>query len=313
VETSQSTSERHRVRILTRDNEVRWLEVAACRVFIDGEPTSQLSTYDITDYVQLEEHLQRAQHFEAIGQLAAGISHEINTPAQYATDNVRFARDALIRAVSACQACTQSTTAPLADEFQEVPEALTDALDGLKRIRAIVQGVKAFAHPGDEESRPLDLGLLIDKAIDVSKNEWKHDATVSRSYSPDLPPVQCREAAFGQAMLNILVNSAQAIRERRRADAALEGHIAVAIRHDPTHVLITIQDNGVGIPREQQRRVFEPFFTTKAIGEGTGYGLSQVYNTVQGHHGTIWIESAENQGTTLTIRLPLASPEGSPS
>ena len=297
------STERGRIRILNPTRGMRWLEVAGCPVTYEGQPTSQLTTHDITDQVELEEQLKRAQHFEAIGQLAAGLAHEINTPAQYASDSVRFALDVVVKALGEAASSPGSPTAP--DALAEIPDALTDALEGLGRITTLVQAVRRFSHPGTEQLAPTDLASLTDSAISVAKHAWKDCADVIRHIDRDLPPTPCRQADVGQALLNVLVNAAHAIRERQRADASLRGQIEVSVARAGEDVAITIRDNGVGIPQDRLTRIFDPFFTTKSVGEGTGYGLSQVYTTARAHGGTVWVDSTVNEGTSLTIRLPL--------
>jgi two-component system, NtrC family, sensor kinase len=289
---------------------------------------------DVTERRQLEQQLLQAQKLEAIGQLAAGIAHEINTPMQYVGDNLRFVGGAfgdvlevvasLRRVNDACReaglrpadVAAADTTAARADiEFltTELPAAIHHALEGTERIADIVRGMKAFSHPGTGALTPTDLNQQIEAAITVSRNEWAYVADVARDLDPFLPLVHCRVAEINQVFLNIIVNAAQAIAAQTNAAGHLggdrrKGEIKVSSRHDGAWVEVRVADTGGGIPVEARSRVFDPFFTTKPVGKGTGQGLAVAHGVVEKHGGRITFETELGAGTTFVVRLPVGGP-----
>lgn len=270
---------------------------------------------DVTDSRLMERQLFQSQKLEAIGQLAAGIAHEINTPAQYVADNLHFLGDSFAGLLTAadCADGGQSTAASLELLRQEVPPAIQQSLDGMARIAEIVKGVKTFAHPGGGEKTLLDLNAEIASTIAVSRNEWKYVAEVATEFDPDLPHVPCFAGEINHVFLNIIVNAAHALEECRRNEPTRHGHILVSTRLIDGSAEVRISDNGPGIPEAIRGRVFDPFFTTKAVGRGTGQGLAISHRLVEEKHGgTIHFESACPGGTTFIIRLPLgkALPDG---
>jgi PAS domain S-box-containing protein len=318
------------VRYRTRDGGLRWLELRArLRTDASGRVLGTAGTLnDVTERRRLEQQLLQAQKLEAIGQLAAGVAHEINTPTQYVGDNVRFAEGAFgdvlrmqaaLRAVAdSCRhdprhapavAAADSLARELDVEFlaEELPSALAQALEGIERIAEIVRGVKAFSDSGAGGLTPTDLNHQLESAITVSRNEWKHAAEVVRDLDPSLPPVYCRVAEVNQVLLNIVVNAAQAIAEVRREGGVREkGEIRVASRRDGGWVEVRISDTGGGVPPAVRSRIFDPFFTTKPLGKGTGQGLAVAHGIVEQHGGTITFETEVGAGTMFIVRLPIA-------
>jgi PAS domain S-box-containing protein len=284
---------------------------------------------DVTERKNLEIQLRQAQKLEAIGQLAAGIAHEINTPTQYVGDNTNFLQESWIaiapilasmrevRAEAGKGVVTEETlrqfdslweTADVLYLENEIPRALDQSLDGIQRVAKIVRAMKEFSHPGGEEKRPLDLNKAIETTITVARNEWKYVSDVSTQLATDLPLVPCHAGEFNQVILNLLVNAAHAIRQVVGDGSQTKGTITVITRRDGDSVEILIQDTGSGIPEAIRPRIFEPFFTTKAVGEGTGQGLALAHSVVvRRHGGKIWFETEVGKGTTFFIRLPLAA------
>jgi PAS domain S-box-containing protein len=282
---------------------------------------------DITERKHLEEQLRQAQKLEAVGQLAAGIAHEINTPTQYMGDNTTFVKQSwpaigdLARAAhridqeSKTGAISSEATALLrrcleeADlEYllEEIPKAIDQSLEGMQRVAKIVHAMKEFSHPGSEEKSALDINRAIEMTITVARNEWKYVADVETQFDPDLPLVHCHGGEFNQVILNLLVNAAHAIRQALGDRVGDKGKISIATKQDQNWVEISIQDTGGGIPEEIQSRIFEPFFTTKPVGQGTGQGLALAHTTiVRKHGGRIWFETILGKGTTFFIRLPV--------
>ena len=285
---------------------------------------------DVSERQQLEDQLRQAQKLEAIGQLAAGIAHEINTPAQYVGDNTRFVQEAFTaiqRAFSSYQellsALKEMSLAPelvervematstedLEYSFAEMPGALRQSLEGIERITHIVRAMKEFSHPGSAQKAAADLNRAIESTVTVASNEWKFVADMKLDLEPTLPPVVCFVGEFNQAVLNLLVNAAHAIGLTAQEHPQTRGAIGVSTRQDGDCVEVRVSDTGPGIPEEIRERIFEPFFTTKRVGQGTGQGLAMVHTAVvKRHGGTLTFETAMGQGTTFILRLPITPP-----
>jgi len=282
---------------------------------------------DITERRNMEAQLQRAQKLEAIGHLAAGIAHEINTPMQFIGDNTRFVQQAwppfneLVRlCFSAHQSAAQTDMGQLmrhldscdvADlQFQqsEIPKAIEQSLDGIARVSQIVQAMKQFSHPGSENKELLNINEAIEATITIARNEWKYVATVESDLSASVGQLPCYVSEFNQVILNLLINAAHAIAQVVGDGSHGKGNITVRSRREPGWVEISITDNGCGIPTEIRPRIFDPFFTTKEVGKGTGQGLALAHAiVVKKHGGRIWFETQVGQGTTFFVRLPAAA------
>jgi PAS domain S-box-containing protein len=259
---------------------------------------------------QLETELRLSQKLEAIGQLAAGIAHEINTPVQYVSDNVQFLQRALADLLEVAQRAPEEG-ADLDLEYlaSEAPMAADQAVDGLRRIADIVRAVKQFSHPGSDKPAPADLNAEIATTAAVSRNEWRYVADLTTTLDPDLPLVPCLADEIRQVLLNLIVNAAHAIAEAIGSTPGARGRIQVTSRRDGEWAEITVADTGTGIPEAVRSRVFDPFFTTKGVGDGTGQGLAIARAiVVEKHRGVIRFETAVGQGTTFIVRLPLQSP-----
>jgi len=257
---------------------------------------------------ELETQLVHAQKMEAVGQLASGIAHEINSPSQFANDNILFLKDATDGFI---KKLNQSADAPTEEDIaffkENAPEAVEQAAEGISRITTIVKSMKNFAYRDAESAkRPNDLNQAVRSTVVVATNEWKYCAELDLRLQEDLPMVPCNIGEINQVVLNLIVNGAHAIRDR--ISEGQKGNIVVSTTYYPDAqcVIITIADNGGGIPQKVQERIFEPFFTTKEVGVGTGQGLAIAHNViVKSHHGQIWFESKEGIGTTFYIKLPM--------
>lgn len=271
--------------------------------------------------------LLQAQKLEAIGQLAAGIAHEINTPAQYVSDNTAFAQRATEGLIAALQAATAVVQAAKQGSvpvelvqaaevaaakaktgylFKQLPRALEQAREGLERIASIVQAMKEFSHPSGAEKCPVNLREAIETTIAVARNEWKYVADVEVDMPADLPLVPVLRNEFNQVILNLIVNAAHAIGDVTAGGAEGKGKIQISGRETETGIEIRVSDTGGGIPESVRGKVFEPFFTTKGVGKGTGQGLAIAYSViVDKHQGSIAFESEMGRGTSFIIGLPL--------
>lgn len=284
---------------------------------------------------RMEIQLRQAQKLEAIGQLAAGIAHEINTPMQYVGDNTRFVQDALHQMNELLlllqqlknepqpgQACEElldllrckARNADLDYFIEEVPKAIEQTLQGVERVTKIVRAMKEFSHPGVSEKTPTDLNHAIETTATVSRNEWKYVAEMELDLDPHLPLVPCLPGEFNQAVLNLIVNAAHAIADRLGTHPDTKGKITIRTRRDGSWVEIRVSDTGCGIPEAIRDRIFEPFFTTKPVGRGSGQGLAIVRHViVDKHGGTVDFETEVGRGTTFILRLPLQKQESSAS
>jgi signal transduction histidine kinase len=275
-----------------------------------------------------EQELVQAQKLEAIGQLAAGIAHEINTPSQYIGDNVRFLEDAfqdIHKALDAYHDMIEvAKEHSLSDEkvkkiedlmeeleidylAEETPKAIQQSIEGVDKVAEIVRAMKEFSHPGSDKKQSIDLNRAIESTLTVSRSEWKYAGEVVTKFDPDLPLVPCFPNEFNQVILNLIVNAAQAILEGADESSTPQGTITISTTHENDWVEVRIQDTGTGIPEEIRSKVFDHFFTTKGVGKGTGQGLAIAYSIiVEKHGGTINFESEVGEGTTFIVRLPLA-------
>ena len=268
---------------------------------------------DVTDRRLLDRQLMQSQRLEAIGQLAAGIAHEINTPAQFVADNLHFLLegfDTLLGGIARWRSGLRfepEFEEELALYEGEIQPAIRQSLDGMARIAGIVRGMRTFAHPGGVEKSNVDLNSEIASTITVTRNEWKYVSELVTDFDPELPLVPAIAGEINHVFLNIIVNAAHAIEERVKQTPSPPGRIHVSTRRVGDDVEIRITDNGTGIAPEARARVFDPFFTTKAVGKGTGQGLAIVYRIVHDKHGgSVHFEPVVPQGTTFIIRLPLA-------
>jgi signal transduction histidine kinase len=281
-----------------------------------------------------EEDRAQLLKMRSMGQLAAGIAHEINTPVQYVGDNIHFLKDAfetiagLLRtggdllaaaregragAEQVRQFEAECERADLGFLMTEVPGAIQHALDGVERISRIVRAFKEFAHPGPAEKAPTDLNASIETTLTVARNQWKYVADLVTDFDPSLPPVLCHPAEINQVILNMVVNAVHAITDAIAQGRLIRGVITVATQLRDGWAEIRIADDGAGIPESIRQRIFDPFFTTKAIGRGTGQGLAICHAViVQKHGGRITVESEVGHGSVFTLSLPLSEGVGRP-
>jgi signal transduction histidine kinase len=267
--------------------------------------------------------LLQSEKMAAVGQLAAGVAHEINNPTGFIHSNINtlkeYSQDILkiITAYDSLMSNLQTADPPPSPEITEtikhvtslreqvdldfIIEDMTDLLneshEGTDRIKKIVADLKTFAHPGKEQMEETDINQCIDTTLSIVKNELKYKTDITKNYQEDLPKLKCFPQKLSQTFMNILINSAQAIEKK--------GKIAIATRLQDNAVRILFSDNGEGIEPENIKKIFDPFFTTKDVGKGTGLGLHVAYTIIKDHGGTIEVKSQKGKGTVMAITLPI--------
>lgn len=262
---------------------------------------------------RLEMEVMQSQKMESLGTLASGIAHEINTPIQYVGDNVKFAHESfsdLNRVLTDLRAGKGDLETALEEVdwdyvSEEVPRALQEATDGVQAVSRIVSSVKALSHGDNSEKTLYDLSSLIENVVTVSRNQWKYCAEIRCDTDEGLGQVPCYPGDLSQVLINMVVNAAQAIEEAEEVRAGL---IRIAATREKDEALISIVDNGNGIPEDKIERIFDLFFTTKAPGVGTGQGLAISRSIIEEKHGgRLSVESEVGVGTTFKICLPIAN------
>jgi signal transduction histidine kinase len=285
------------------------------QVVPSSDDQAMLVVRDVTERRQLEVELRHAQKLEAIGRLAAGLAHEINTPVQFVGDNMNFLQDAftdlLAIATSAAGEPAGVTAGDWAFLQAEVPLAIAQTQEGIHRVSTIVRALKSFAHPSGSAHAPADINKALQDTLIVAGSEYRMIADLHTELA-DLPPVVCHLSDLNQVFLNLLVNASHAIADTVGARGG-RGLITVRTRVEGEAVRIEIVDTGDGIPTDIRQRVFDPFFTTKEVGRGTGQGLAFARSIVNDRHdGSITFACPPEGGTVFTILLPLAgeAPQG---
>ena len=271
-------------------------------------------------------HMIQSEKMASIGQLAAGVAHEINNPTGFVSSNLKtlsdYERDFSplieqykrlvedLKDIMAREKCCAALSEQVArivaleDEIDidfilgDMKSLIEESREGTERIKKIVLDLKDFAHPGEDRLQSADINQCLESTLNVVWNELKYKATVTKAYG-DLPIMQCYPHQLNQVFMNLLVNAAQAIEK--------QGEIKIATRAEDGHVEIEISDTGAGIPKENLSKIFDPFFTTKQVGKGTGLGLNVSYNIIKKHKGTLDVNSTVGKGTTFTIRIPVNS------
>jgi two-component system NtrC family sensor kinase len=290
----------------------------------------EVARAQLGDRAQAELASRHTQRLETLGQLAAGVAHEINTPMQFISDNVHFLRDGfhgvvlVLDRLRALRELARAGPVP-ADVIAEVDRAEVDAdleyltsrldrafdrtLEGIDRVSVIVAAMKVFAHPRNDLA-DVDLNQVLTTTLTVARNEYKYVADVVTELGA-LPLVLGHAGDLNQVFLNLLINAAHAIVDAEAVRGGQRGTITVRTRAEDKDVVIEIADTGCGIPEAARAHVFEPFFTTKEPGRGTGQGLAIAQAVVARHCGQLGFESEAGAGTTFRVRLPVAGPETS--
>jgi len=286
----------------------------------------QGTVVDISHRKQEETEKVHSQKLAAIGSLAAGIAHEINTPIQYVSDNTDFLKD-VFRDIEPVLDSGLKLVASLGTEKEkegvvrqfvqalddadvdylkeEIPQAISQSLDGLGRVTRIVRSMKEFSHSGADLWERTDINHTLENTLTVARNEYKYTAEIKTRFQPDLPLVPCNPGELGQVFLNMIINASHTISEMISEGGGVKGCITIQTSETKGMVEIRISDTGRGIPEEIQDHIFNPFFTTKAVGKGSGQGLAIAHSVISDRHkGKISFETEEGKGTTFIIHLP---------
>lgn len=317
------------------NEDTRWLHcIAKPEELLDGmilwdgiltDSTGRKRAEKERDFMEIQ--LRHAQKMESIGQLAAGVAHEINTPVQYVGDNIRFIGDyfdeikALLNQLlllheNTCKGeisekLIKSISKSIKNsdlEFllEEIPLAIKQSLEGVSSVSRIVQSMKDFSHPGTSKKIQVDLNNIIASTITVSRNEWKYVAEMEKDFDNHLPQVCCLPDEFNQVILNLILNACHAIQEKEGENSSNLGKISVKTYQKDQYAVVEVTDTGIGIPPEIQSKVFDPFFTTKKVGKGTGQGLAIVHSVITDKHaGTVTFNTIPGSGSTFIVKIPI--------
>lgn len=298
----------------------------ACASLLEenGKASAVISFRDIETLKMAQREALQSSRLASVGQLAAGIAHEINTPIQYVGDNLRFINDAMTdidHVIAAAEHLAEAATAlpSVAAEVQsfraaekaadvgylrdELPTAINQSLEGVTQVARIVLSMKEFSHPGTTNKTMTDINRALESTATVSRNTWKQFAHIEMNLDPSLPSVYCHPGELNQVFLNLIINAAHAIESSGKP---LPGTISITTRQDGEWAEIVVADSGTGIPDSIRDRIFDPFFTTKPVGKGTGQGLAICLDVVVNKHGGhISVGGKEGEGAVFTLRLPI--------
>jgi PAS domain S-box-containing protein len=262
---------------------------------------------------EAQNQLLQSEKMASIGQLAAGVAHEINNPVGFVSSNLGTLRSysqQLLELIAEYELAEPeladlqriANIRTLKDKLDldfvrdDLPALLSESEDGLQRVKKIVQDLKDFSHVNESEWLEADINAGLDATLNVVWNEIKYKATVTKNFGV-LPPVECLASQLNQVFMNVLLNAVQAIETH--------GAITITTAHEGDWVRIDIRDTGKGMREEVQKRMFEPFFTTKPVGQGTGLGMSLSFGIIKKHHGRIEVASTPGEGTTLRLWIPV--------
>ncbi len=317
--------------LLTKDGREITVLKNAIQIDLEGEEGLLETFIDITKRKRAEEEkrelktqLFQSEKMASVGQLAAGVAHEINNPTGFINSNLKTLSDyqndingvirqyrKLVEGLKEDQ-ITDEYKDSISEQLERIRalesevdidfilndnlDLIKDCREGTERIKKIVIDLKDFAHPGEDKLKPADINKGIDSTLRVVWSELKYKAEVKKEFGA-LPLVNCYPQQLNQVFMNILVNAAQAIEEK--------GEIKIITKSLNGHVEIAISDTGSGIPKENLSKIFDPFFTSKDVGKGTGLGLNVAYNIIKKHNGTLNVQSEVGKGTTFTIKIPV--------
>lgn len=306
------------------DGKTFHVEASVSRLDSEDEVLFVALVRDLTRRKMLESRLSQSQKMESVGQLAAGIAHEINTPIQFVGDNIQFLSDAfgdlfdllhlygeltdtveqnsehsdLIQKIK-----TQADVVDLGFLHEELPKAIEQSGDGIQRVAKIVRAMKEFAQPGSDQKTSLDINNLINNVLEVSASQWQNRMEVVCDFEENLPRISCMAGPMNQAILNIIANAFEAFSDYDAPGGS--GSLKITTRTIEEAVQICFLDNGPGIAPEIKPKLFNPFFTTKEVGDGMGQGLAFVYDLIVGkHQGSIAVNSELGEGAEFVLTIP---------
>jgi signal transduction histidine kinase len=306
----QTLNEELEQRVIDRTEELESANSKLCQVTCELEKT-------LSELKSAQSSILQQEKMASIGQLAAGVAHEINNPMGFIISNLNSLKkytDKLVefmnlQSAAIDQLAPQAGVDAIAAEMQtrkktlkidyileDLGDMVDESLDGAERVKKIVQDLKSFSRLDESELKPADINEGLESTLHIVWNDLKYKATVRKEYG-DIPLTVCNLGQLNQVFVNLLINAAQAIETK--------GEILVKTTSNNDHITITIADTGIGIAADKVGRVFEPFYTTKEVGRGTGLGLSIAYDIVKKHKGEIWAESEVGKGTTFTISIPI--------
>ncbi len=266
-----------------------------------GESNTRLQSL-VAELERTQMQLLQSEKMASLGQLAAGIAHEINNPVGYISSNLEWMQNKFVIIKTMLEELKKESkpqTRPWGNRkniASQMEKSINESLEGTRRIQSIVNSLRIFSHRAEDKLEPANINTEIENALNIIRNEIKYKAKLIKSYG-DIPPIHCNRRQLGQVFMNIILNAAQALKEM--------GEIRITTYRKDYSIFIVISDNGPGIPEQDLPKIFEPFFTTKEPGMGTGLGLSIAYNIIASHNGTIEVDSKVNRGTTFTVKLPV--------
>ncbi|KAF0219760.1 MAG: two-component system NtrC family sensor [Geobacteraceae bacterium] len=306
--------------MVRKDGRMMNMECGVAPLSQEDETVSMvLSAEDITERKRAEGELKTTQmqllqqeKMASIGQLAAGVAHEINNPMGFISSNlctldkytdrfcefIRYQSEALAGSRTAEEVAEKKNHLKLDRITTDVKQLIHESLDGAERVKKIVQNLKSFSRLDEAELKYADINECLESTVNIVWNELKYKATLNRDLGA-IPQTKCYPQQLNQVFMNLLVNAAHAIEK--------QGEITVRTWREDGFIHVSVSDTGCGIPEKIRDRIFEPFYTTKEVGKGTGLGLSISYDIVKKHNGEILVESEAGRGTTFTVRIPVAS------
>jgi two-component system NtrC family sensor kinase len=296
--------------------EQRELQRTARKYKVDLEAQNAELSRSKAELERLQAQIVHSEKMASVGQLAAGIAHEINNPAGFIYGNMDMLQDYLAHLRKLLAVYDRQVMPPdvaqIVDSVKvdinyerlmgDLSSMVADCVEGAERIRDIVQNLRLFSRLDEAEIKQIDVHEGIDSTVRLLSRYYSSGRVMLRRDYGDLPPISCYAGQLNQVWMNLLVNAAQAVGD--------EGEVSITSRLEDAWVVVTISDTGCGIPADQIHRIFDPFFTTKAVGEGTGLGLATSYGIIERHGGTIAVDSKIGAGTTFTVKIPIqAAPQ----
>jgi len=317
-------------RINNSNDELVWVREIATPLMSNTEPNKLACVcYNITAFKEaaiekekMKSELIQSQKLESVGQLAAGIAHEINTPAQFISDNLTFLQESVEEVLelfqAICERVDEDRDSAISRDLRalisnvdmpylirEIPSALFQSHEGIISVSKIVRAMKDYAHP-EKSFKSVNINMSIESTIIISSSEWKYVSVIEKLFDTNLPMIECVAGDINQVILNIIVNSAHSIEEKYHDSNEIKGKITVETKQLEDNIIIKVRDNGNGMTEDTRNKVFDQFFTTKEVGKGTGQGMSIAYRLiVEKHQGCIEIQSTVGIGSLFTVTLPL--------